>query len=60
MDEGRFAPARFDKGSILDSLVFLLENKPQEFFVPKDWSRLFTELKTPPTTRLVGSTWQPY
>jgi hypothetical protein len=58
MDEGRYDPLRFDQGSMWDSLVFLQEGKPQVFFVPKDWSRPFKELKTPSSTRLAGRTGQ--
>jgi hypothetical protein len=55
MDEGPDDPVRIDKGAIWDSLAFLQEGKPQVFFVPKDWSRLFPDSKTPPSTRLADS-----
>ena len=55
MDEGPEEPVRIDRGALWDSLVFLQEGKPQVFFVPKDWSRLFPDSKTPPSTRLADT-----
>jgi hypothetical protein len=56
LDKGIYDPVRLDRGSLWDSLVFLQKNKPQVFFLPKNWSRLFTDLQFPPSTRLADTT----
>jgi len=43
LDEGRFEPARIDRGLLWDAVVFLREGKVQVFFLPKDWARSFAE-----------------
>ena len=48
MDEGPDDPVRIDRGTMWDSLMFLKNGKPPVFFVPKDWSHMFTDSKTPP------------
>ena len=60
MDAGRYDPVRYGKGSLWDTLVLLQEAKPQVFFIPKDWSQLYIELKVPSSTRLAGSAGHPH
>jgi hypothetical protein len=60
MDAGHYDPIRYEKGSLWDTLVLLQEAKPQVFFIPKDWSQLYIELKVPSSTRLASSAGHPH
>lgn len=52
MDEGRLEPARIDRGSIWDSVIFMQKGKAQIFFLSKDWAHAFPDAKNSRPTSL--------